>query len=226
MLKSLSSSGCWVMDVPSRVFGLELGARMTVVRLSDGALWICSPLEPTPELQRELAALGPVRFVIAPNTFHHTYIAAWSAAYPDAQIFAAPGVAKAHSDVSFAGILNAQPEAAWANDIDQIRFDGNSTVNEIVFFHRASRTLILTDLCFYLRSNLPWPTRLFARLSGILNRLSVDLFVRITTKDKRAARTSVDRILQWPFERIIVAHGDIIEKNAPSALRRAFAWLK
>jgi len=41
-------------------------------------------------------------------------------------------------------------------------------------------------------------------------------------RDKPAARQSLRNILQWAFERVIVAHGDLIESDARQRVERAW----
>ena len=66
--------GLHVLDVPFRAGGLELGGRMTVIRLPDGGLWIHSPVRFEPAHRAAVDALGPVRFLVAPNLMHHLHI--------------------------------------------------------------------------------------------------------------------------------------------------------
>jgi glyoxylase-like metal-dependent hydrolase (beta-lactamase superfamily II) len=44
-------------------------------------------------------------------------------------------------------------------------------------------------------------------------------------RDRRAARQSLERILAWDFDRVVVAHGDVLENGGPDALRAGYAWL-
>ena len=60
--------GLWVEDRPLRLLGIEVGARMTVVRLEDGGLFLHSPVALDADLRSDLDALGPVRCVVAPIT--------------------------------------------------------------------------------------------------------------------------------------------------------------
>jgi hypothetical protein len=35
----------------------------------------------------------------------------------------------------------------------------------------------------------------------------------------------MERVLAWPFERVVVSHGAIVSFDAHNVLREAFAWL-
>src|SRR3954463_6820345 len=116
MLRELAAN-LWVYDQPLRFYGIAVGTRMTIVRLDDGALWLHSPVRPTPELRAAADALGPVRWLIAPNRWHHLYVGDWQAAYPAAQIYGAPGLAKKRPDLTMAGVLDETAPPGWAGQI-------------------------------------------------------------------------------------------------------------
>lgn len=216
----------WVAERPQRFRGIELGTRMTAVRLRDGGLWIHSPIALDPGLRAALHALGPVRFVVAPNRFHHLFAGAWAEAYPDAELHAAPGLPEKRRDLAFHALLGDDAPAGWAADLGQVLVRGAPLLNEVVFLHRASRTLILTDLAFHFGPESPLGTRLLARLARVYGRLGPSLFGRVFLfADRRAARRSFERIGSWDFERAIVAHGCVQESGAREALRRSYAWL-
>lgn len=224
MLRELAPN-LWVVETPFRFVGVEIGARMTVVRLSDGDLFLCSPIDLTPDLRAALQSLGPVRSIVAPNKYHYLCLRDYAQAFPDAKIYAAPGLALPEG-VTFEATLGDAPEAAWAEDLEQTIYRGNKIAEEVVFFHRASRTLILTDVCAHLRGPVPPLTRLLARLAGVYNRFGQSRLYRLLTRDKNAARASLSRILTWDFDRVIMAHGAIVPTGGKAKMRRAFAWLK
>jgi hypothetical protein len=61
----------WMIDgSPIRNFGIPLPTRMIVMKLTNGPLWVNSPVStPTKELDR-IKALGPVRYLVAPTQLH------------------------------------------------------------------------------------------------------------------------------------------------------------
>lgn len=146
----------WIADGDLIHMAFPLGlkvpfsTRMTVVRLSDGGLWCHSPIAPSPALQAEIDALGPVRHLVSPNRIHYAHIPAWAARYPAAKTWASPGVreraASQHIAVAFSADLDDRAPPDWAIDLEQLAFAGSWAMTEMVFFHRASRSLILTDL--------------------------------------------------------------------------------
>jgi hypothetical protein len=227
----------WVAEKPLSVLGVHLGTRMTVVRLGSSGLFIHAPVPLTPDMQRQLDDLGPVQAVVAPSAMHHLYIGEYMRAYPKAQFFAAEGVAKKRPELRFHGVLGDRPEFLWGSDLDQLPIHGCPKLNEVAFLHRASHTLILTDWIFNFSSRPSGPepgtadrpslwTVLYLRMMGAYGGPKQSRRHRAAITDKHAARTSTDLLLTWDFDRIILAHGDIIETGGHAALQAATEWLR
>lgn len=213
----------WTVDHPLRVGGLALGTRTSVVRLGDGGLFIHSPGPLDGALRRALEQLGPVRAIVAPNRLHHLYVAENARAFPDARVYAAPGVARKQPDVRFYRELGDVAAAAWSGDLDQVLVQGVPRLNEVAFLHRASRTLLLTDLAFNVRKLDSAFARLFMRLNDGYGRFGPTRLMRSQFRDRQALRASLERILAWDFDRVTVTHGEILETGGREALRDAFA---
>ncbi len=224
MLRELAPD-LWVSERSLVFGGIDLGARMTVIRLRDGELFLHSPVSLDPELRAELDALGAVRFVVAPNRMHHLFIGEYADAYPRAELFAAPGLETKRKDLAWQGVLGDEAPPAWAGQIDQLFFRGFPLANEVVFFHPPSRTLLLTDLAFNIRSDSPKGTRVLFRLLGAYDRFGPSLLERVLIRDRSAGRASLQGILAWDFDRVIMAHGQVLAKGGRDALRAGYAWL-
>lgn len=218
-------SDLWVAEAPLRFLGLEVGARMTVIRLPDGGLVLHSPIAVDPSLRQEVDSLGRVAHVVAPNKFHHLYVSGWKDAFPEASVWVAPGLESKRSDLPIAGVLGEQTESAWSAVLDQIPLQGFPFANEVVFFHRPSRTLVLTDIAFNVGPDAAPITRFFFKLNGVYGRLSPTIVEKLLIRDRAAFRAGLERILAWPFERVIVAHGDVKESGGRAELERGYAWL-
>jgi Domain of unknown function (DUF4336) len=256
----------WVADGPVVPFyGFPYPTRMVVIRLSDGGLFVWSPIVLSPALRREIDRLEPVRHLVSPNRLHHLFLKEWKAAYPHARLYASPGLRRKRRDLAFDVELGDMPEPDWAADIDQVVMRGSFAMTEVVFFHRASCTVLFADLI----ENLPrdwfqgW-RGFVARLGGIvapnpnavqlrahdtryggylllahtacciyasyLNRIAPNPGAprewRASFLGRRVARTALDRILAWPIERVLIAHGEPVTVNGAAFVRRAFAWLR
>jgi hypothetical protein len=218
-------SDLWVADSPLRFVGLELGARMTVIRLPGGELLLHSPIAAAAELVREVESLGRVAYLVAPNRLHHLFVGEWLEACPAAKVYVAPGLDKKRSDLKIEGVLTDVAEAGWAGAVDQILVNGFPLANEVVFFHRPSKTLIATDLAFNVGASSPRLTRFFFRLSGAYGRVAPTAIERIGIRDRAAFRLCFERILEWPFERVVVAHGEVSESGGREELVDGYSWL-
>jgi len=219
------SADLWVADRPQTFYGLPVGTRMTVLRLSGGRLLLHSPVRLDAALQRELDALGRVSFVVAPNRLHHLYAGEVAASYPDARLWVAPGLERKRPDLRIEGVLGDEAPDAWRGEVDQAFFRGRPYENEVAFHHRASRTLLLCDLAFHFGPSAALPTRLLMRLLRSYGRFGPTALDPWLIRDRGAARESLERILAWDFDRVIVAHGDVLETGGREALRTGYAWL-
>lgn len=209
-------------------YGCPYPTRMVVVRLEDGDLWVWSPIELTRELELELDALGPVRHLVAPNKLHHLYLGDWLYVWPEARVYAAPGLAKKRPDLAFTAELDDEPLAAWAPVIDQCVVRGSPVMEEVVFFHRPSGTLIVADLIENMDPEhfKPWQ-RVVGRFAGVLapdGTAPVDWRMTFLFGKSRA-RDAVQRILTWQPARVVMAHGRPVAQDVDEFLRRSFAWV-
>jgi hypothetical protein len=215
----------WTATRPQSFLGLPVGARMTVMRLASGRLLLHSPLPLDEGLRAELDALGPVAYAVAPNRVHHLYAGDVRKAYPDARLWIAPGLEKKRPDLVHEAILGDEAPAEWRGEVDQVFFAGRPYENEVAFFHRASRTLITCDLAFNFGPRAPWRTRVFMSLIRSYGRLTPTRLDPLLIRDRRAARESLERILAWDFDRVVVAHGEVQESGGKALLREGYAWL-
>lgn len=223
MLNALADN-LWEATQPLRFLGAELGCRMTCVRLLSGSVAVHSPVRASEELFAAVEDLGSVDWLIAPNAFHHLFIQDWREQFPKATTLVAPKLLRKRKDLTGLTPLS-EPAAAWGQELEMIAVDGLPMVNEFVFFHRPSATLILTDLAFHFGRDSPFLTRWMIRLSGRLGELAPTTLERLLTRDKPAFRECLERILEWPFDRVIVSHGAILESGGREALARGYDWL-
>lgn len=214
----------WTVRRPQRFYGVETGTRMTVVRLADGGLFVHSPVALDAETRVAVDALGPVKAVVAPSLFHHLYIGEWARAYPGASFSACPGLEAKRKDLKWSRVLGDEPEAEWRGELEQVFFGARTMENEVVFFHRRSQTIVSCDFIFNLASHPSRLTRVVATLIG-QREPGATLLEHIMIRDRVAAREQIGRMVGWGAQRILLAHGDIIESNGSEVVRRAYRWL-
>lgn len=220
--------GIWIAEGPQVVAaaGFHYPTRMALVQLPDGGLLVWSPIPWTPDLLSEVDALGPVTHILAPNSLHHLSVPDWQAAYPKAQILAAPGLAKRCPQLKIDHTLGDLP-GDWRDVLDLCLVHGNAITTEAVLFHRPSGTVIFTDLLQQMPRDWyhGW-RRIVARLDLMTQpEPTVPRKFRMAFKNKRAARQAVQKILGWPAQQVLMAHGTPVRTDAPALLRRAFRWL-
>ncbi len=204
-------------------WGVETGSRMTVVRMSDGGLFVHSPVGLDDACRREIDALGPVRAVVAPSLFHHLYVGEWMRAYPDAVYGACPGLEWKRPDLAFTHVIADEPHRAWERDLEQVYFSARRE-NEVVFFHRASRTMICCDALLNLSKHDHLSTRVVAQLMRN-TAPGLGWMERFMVRDRAVARRQVERILAWDIDGIVLSHGDPVRSDGREIVRRAYAWL-
>lgn len=222
-------SDIWLADGEGTVAvaGFHYPTRMAVIRLADGGLFIWSPIALTDALRAAIAALGEIRHIVAPNTLHHLFVAEWKAAYPAARLHAPAPLRKKRKDVAFDADLTAAPPPEWAGEIDQVTVPGNAITVETVFFHVKSGTALFTDLIQHFPPG--WFTGWRAAVAKldlmVAPEASVPRKFRVAFTNRRAAREAVDRILAWPAEKLVMAHGAPVTADGAAAIARAFRWL-
>jgi hypothetical protein len=222
----------WLVDGPLIHFGSPLlkfpfPTRMTLVRLSGGEVFVHSPTELSPALRDQVEHLGTPRWIVAPSRIHYWWIPQWHTAFPNAEIYVAPRVrTQAGARIDFpCTALDRDGGLPWSGEIDTLLVAGRY-LTEAEFFHRPTRTLILTDLIENFEpSKLNWPQRLLARLGGILAPDgSMPRDMRLTFS-RQVLKDAVEKMLAWNPERVIFAHGRWFDRDGAQELRRAFRWL-
>ena len=222
----------WFADGGTVSFhGFAYPTRMAVVRLADGGLWLWSPVGRTAAIEEAIRRLGPVRHIVSPNKLHHLFLGEWQAAFPDARLWATADTIARCPDLDFSGTLGAEPPADWQGQIDQFLFTNSIVLDEVIFFHRASRTAIIADLSqtfseAFLKRHWPWWMRSIARLAKMVEGVGhPPMDYRITFRHRASARPKIRALIAEHPEHVVVAHGEIVRTDSEAFLRRAFSWL-
>lgn len=197
-------------------------------RGSNGDLFPHSPIKFDIKLAEELRAFGTVRHLVSPNKFHYAHISGWSEAFPGTIALASPRVRQRarsrHIDIAFARDLDDEPSEDWRHEIDQTLFPGGY-FKEFIFFHLASRTLILTDTIINIElDKIDEPWRTTTKIVGMYYPhghifFGVRLPLLLQWKKRKAV---IARIHAWQPERIILSHGRCFDSNAGEVISRIF----
>ena len=199
---------------------------MNIARVgSEGGLWVHSPVPLDDALAGEIAGLGPVLYVVAPSAYHHMFAGKLVARFPGAKLFGAPGVARKQPELAFAGTLTDASAPPWSEEIDQVFIEGVPKLSEVVFFHRASRSLLVSDLFFNVTEPETWSTGLVLRMMGTYKRFARSRAWKLFCKDRQALKASVEKVLAWDFVRVLPGHGAPFETaDTRAEVRTAAAW--
>jgi len=218
----------YVADGPTVSFyGFPYPTRMAVARLSDGSAWVWSPVALSDELFNSVAAIGSVQHVISPNKIHHLFLAEWAERWPNARVYAPPGLAQRRPDLSFDADLGDEPDPAWATDIDQVIFRGSLAMEEVVFFHRASRTVIVCDLIQrHSEATMTGWKGMLMRLDSLVGEHgSTPREWRASFLRRGKARAAREKVLGWKPERLLIAHGECAQTGATTIIDKALSWI-
>jgi hypothetical protein len=201
-------------------------------RFHTAALETCcrvnSPIKFDGKLAKELLGLGAVRHLVSPNQFHYAHIGDWAKAFPNTVSWASPRVrerARArHVDVDFTRDLETSPPEEWRREIDQTLFPGGY-FKEFIFFHKASKTLILADTMINIELNKvtePWRTAtkftgMYHPYGQIFFGMRLPLFLQ-----RQKAEAAIRKIYSWQPQRILLSHGRCFDSDADKVIRRIF----
>lgn len=214
----------WTYTQAFRFYGLQIGARMTVIDLTGkGDLFIHSPLKPNRHMLEQINALGSVRQVVAPNCWHHLFVQKFKDSFPEAVYFGAPGLQKKKPSFEFDGDIENHKTYGWNPYLQHHVLQGCPQLNEVVFYHPSSKTLIVTDLGLHICDDHPFWTRLAFKLQGTLNTFGwTKIEKALLIKNTADFQQSIEEILKWPFEQVILCHGRPIRQQGRALFKKAF----
>lgn len=213
--------GIWIAESATKDFGgMSFPIRMTIIRLDTNNLMVISPVHPTQELVKEIEALGLVKYIVAPNCMHYMHINTFSAAFPGAEIWGPKDLQDKRRDIAFTDVLDANHIAPWSSSVEMTTVHAKPPMfEEVIFFHKASKTVIVTDLLFNFQKFNNWLEKLVAKLNGGYKKLVITRLGRRYFNDKESMHKSAAKMLAWNPDNLIMAHGDVIVGDANLALR-------
>ena len=224
----------WMVEGPVVSFyGFPYPTRMVVIQLTDGSAWIWSPIALTEELASYIVKIvGPVKYIVSPNYLHWLFLKEWQEKFPEAKVFASPGLAKRKvaQDVNFFADLTSDARFEFSSDIDHIIFEGG-VMDEVVFFHKSSRTVIFCDLIqrHFEDDQVGWKGWLM-RSDGLVGPMGSTpkewSFVFWLHGLLPKARLTLNVILEeWKPEGMIIAHGEVAPSGACVIIENSLSWI-
>jgi len=258
------AEGVYIAEGPTvPFFGCPYPTRSVIIRINasdhDGqceaqaAAWIWSPVAYNKELAEEIELkVGPVKFIVSPNKIHHIFLGEWVAKYPAAIVYLPPGLRERSvlkgklpldDSTRVKELVPVKPSSdpqkvPWYDSVDYLNVGGSLFMDEVVFFHKESKTLVVGDLiqrhtlgsnpALFAPGKYFWIRKLMT-MDGILGldgstprewRLSFPIWKRTEI------RSVVSKILDnWQPEGLIVAHGECAKRQACEIVQKALSWV-
>lgn len=214
--------GVWGAQTTQSIgLGAHLPLRMTVLK-DDRGLILVSPIPIDDELAQELDALGEVHAIVGPNLLHHMYLASAKQRYPSARLIGAPGLAAKKPNIPFDNVLGEE----FSDGVEMQRVAGADKLSEVVFLHKHSRTLVVTDLVFNIRDAAGMSGFVLSVFSRALGKCEQSRLCRMLTNDRAQTAASIEELLRWEFDRVVPAHGDVVEIDAKRELKAGLWWMR
>ncbi len=220
----LLGPGLWIRD--GEWYGTIFRRRMTVMALRTGELVIHNPFVLSDEDLSQLKSLGNVVAILMPNAFHGDEIGWMAERLPKARVFAPAAIrSKLQKKSRIDGTLENDWPSEWASDVTCLPIEGLRMIHESVFFHRASRTLVLTDLAFNMRAE-DFKSSVERKIMS-WNHVGMGfgpswLCDHVFTRDISARRRTVEAMLRWDFDRVIMNHGHVVETGGKNLMKASF----
>ncbi|HSI63919.1 MAG TPA: hypothetical protein VLE43_12400 [Candidatus Saccharimonadia bacterium] len=210
----------WVSRYRMSLLGANLGRTVTVIRLG-GQVVIHSTAPFTVEDAAAIRELGIPAWLVEAASIHDTFTMQGRAVFPEADMYVPPGFPATGGGVAPKPLT--QPPSEWQGQLEVLPLAGMPKGNEHVFLHVPSRTLIVADLVF----NVPvtssaWVRFLLRAASGLKGGPGVSRLLLAEVKDREVFKQSLQQMMQWDFDRVIVGHGEIIEIGGKEILTRLF----
>ncbi|KIW13159.1 hypothetical protein PV08_08346 [Exophiala spinifera] len=245
VIRDIPNTPITTLSVPFLRFGrIKFGGRATLVKLQTGDVAVFSPVALTSAVKAKVNALGPIKYIIAPDVEHHLLVETWAKEYPEAELFGPEGLPEKHPGLKFSHVYTAKvrtdmPTTAEFDKEFSSEYFPMHPNKELVFYHRPTRTMIEADLLFNLpateqfsKSGVDPKSGLLTKLFGGIMNTRGDmvwqkrfLWYAASKGDRAGFAESVKKIKSsWDVERIIPCHGDVIETGGKAIFDKAMAW--
>lgn len=221
-LTTVVAGRIWSLERPVWFSGARLRARTTVVRLDDGSLLLHTPAPPTAALVEQLRALGPVRWLVVPNCWHHLGAPAAAARFPEAKVVGPASALDRNKALRFDVDIHDAQLRQLLPELEALPLQGVPFWDETVLYHRPTQTLLGADIVCWAGAQDHWTWRCGARLTGCYERVRVPPDARKKIADESAAARSLHAMLKRPAQRLLIGHGEIIEEGWGDQLAKAW----
>lgn len=187
--------------------GVIFTAKTIVVDGSE-SLYIISPKNFNDEECKFLKSTPKNLIFISPNNVHNIHLKKMNEKFPTAKFYGPKRSAKQSGvDLDKTSSLNSSEE------LIPIFIEGCKTLSETCFYHDLSKTMIATDLLFNMKHEMNLASRMAFTMAGAYHKLNMSRLIRISRNDKKAFKVSIEKLLDYPFETMILNHGENISRS-------------
>ena len=219
------NAGLWAIEDHAGIpGGAQLPVRATVISLGDGTLAIHSPVAMDEATAVAVESLGTVRHIIAPSALHHLYVGPALKRFSQAKLYGTRALGKKRKRLRFDAYLNDGLPAALGSVLEALTLQGAPAVEETVFFHKPSKSLLVTDMIFNIAHPQGAMTKFMLSCTGTNGKLAQSRLWRFYAKDKQAFVASTHKMLDWNFDALVPCHGDVVAAGAKPAVQAALRW--
>ena len=211
----MSIDGLEFIDTELRMpGGFVLPVRTTIVRTADACIVISPGSRVSDDQWR---AIGHVTDIVAPNSGHAAGVSNISAVYPGARLWGPVGIDKKYPSLRWTGTLGTTPWP-YGDTLAMLPIDGVPSLQEYVFHHRTSRSLIATDLVFNMVNASGLLSRIMLGMLGTWRRFAVSRLIMLLAKDRAALRRSLAAVVATDFDNVVPGHGALVVGDGKARL--------
>lgn len=195
---------------------MKLPVRSVVIKANKGVILI-SPIKFTSDQLQQILELGEVTDIVSPSLIHSLFLHKAIKRFPNATVWAPPGMREKFPIEKFPKmrIDKTLTKNPWPYE-DQIQIqliEGAPKATEVAFFCKELKTIIVSDLVFNLQHPHGLGANILSRFIGIYKKFAMSRLWNRFIKDKSAFKKSVEGILEWDFDQVIMAHGEVLTEN-------------
>lgn len=223
VLSSYLTDTVLLFQTTHKFMTVNFGCTMTAIRLKNGDVVLHSPISIDDQTFDTLTNFGCVKHIISPSLMHHSYLTEATQRFPEATVYGVSGLEKIYPSLLFKE-LNDSASFNWSLELQYVCLKGIPKLNECIFYHQQSQSIIVTDLLFNISNKSGW-SKLFFKCYGIYNRLTTTKLFKTFISDKDSFKKSLDKIIALPKKHIIMSHGSTISEQANETFKNAFNWI-
>ncbi len=222
----------WVVEGQCVNFhGFAYPTRSVVVRLESGDIWVWSPIRISEELAQAVENLGPVRHLVSPNKIHHFFLSEWQQRFPEALLWGPASTIKKRDDLDFQKPLNGEPPRFWGNEFEQFHVEGSLAMDEVLFLHKQTSTLIVADFSenfdetFLAKNWRGWQRWIAQRWGIVVGKGYAPLDWRMSFLKRSKLKNLRRDLLSRDIDHVIMAHGEIQRAKGTEYLKKSLEWI-